>query len=105
MFGFDYVWEVYVPQAKRRWGYYVLPILYGDRFVGRIEPRLERSSRTLRIIGISFEDRNAAMEDPRFLPALAEAVEAYRTFVGADRLMWPRSRPGRDVGSAIRRLG
>jgi hypothetical protein len=45
------------------------------------------------------------MKVPRFLPALAEAVEAYRTFVGADRLTWPRSRPGRDVGSAIRRLG
>jgi uncharacterized protein len=105
LWGFDWMWEVYVPEAKRRWGYYVLPILYGDRFVGRIEPRLERSSRTLRIIRISFEDRHAAMEDPRFLPALAEAVEAYRLFVGADRLMWPRSRPGRDVGSAIRRLG
>jgi hypothetical protein len=45
------------------------------------------------------------MEDPRFLPALADAVEAYRTFVGADRLIWPRSQPGREVGSAIWRLG
>ncbi len=105
LWGFDWMWEIYVPEARRRWGYYVLPILYGDRFAGRIEPRYERSTRTLRIIGISFEDRHAAMEDPRFLPALAEAVEAYRTFVGADQLTWPRSRPGRDVGSAIRRLG
>ena len=105
LWGFDYMWEIYVPEAKRRWGYYVLPILYGDRFAGRIEPRYERSTRTLHIIGISFEDRHAAMEDPRFLPALGEAVEAYRTFVGAHRLTWPRSRPGRDVGSAIRRLG
>ena len=45
LFGFDYVWEVYVPQAKRRWGYYVLPILFGDRLVGRIEPRIERRER------------------------------------------------------------
>ena len=42
--GFDYLWEVYVPAAKRKWGYYVLPILFGDRFVGRIEPRFERAT-------------------------------------------------------------
>jgi uncharacterized protein YcaQ len=39
--GFDYVWEVYVPARKRRWGYNVLPILFGDRLVGRIEPRID----------------------------------------------------------------
>jgi uncharacterized protein YcaQ len=49
---FEYVWEVYVPEAKRRWGYYVMPILYRDRLVGRIEPRVDRVTRTLRILGI-----------------------------------------------------
>ena len=55
-FGFDYVWEVYVPAAKRRWGYYVLPVLYGDRLVGRIEPRIDRKAGTLRILGAWWED-------------------------------------------------
>ena len=56
LWGFDYRWEVYVPAAKRRWGYYVLPLLYGDRFVGRIEPRIDRKTGTLRILGLWWED-------------------------------------------------
>lgn len=104
LFDFDYLWEVYVPEAKRKWGYYVLPMLYGDRFVGRIEPRLERRTRTLAIIGVWFEPHFAPMEDPRFIDAFAEAIEAYRDFVGATKVTWPRTRPGRDLAGALRRL-
>ena len=43
LFEFDYVWELFHPPAKRRWGWYVLPILFGDRLVGRIEPRIDRA--------------------------------------------------------------
>ena len=83
LFGFDYIWEVYVPAPKRRHGYYVLPLLFGDRLVGRIEPRYERASRTLRIAGIWFEDGFGPMEEPSFVPALAEALDAYSRFAGA----------------------
>ena len=55
LYGFDYVWEVYVPAPKRRWGYYVLPILFGDRLVGRIEPRIDRKASTLRVLGLWWE--------------------------------------------------
>lgn len=103
IFGFDYIWEVYVPAPKRRHGYYVLPILFGDRLVGRVEPRYERASRTLRIAGIWFEDGFGPMEDPHFVPALADALDAYRTFVGATSVTWPRTRPGRDLAGALRR--
>ena len=48
LFGFDYVWELFHPPAKRRWGWYVLPILFRDRFVGRIEPRIDRAARPRR---------------------------------------------------------
>jgi uncharacterized protein YcaQ len=44
LFGFYYVWEVYKPVAERRYGYYVLPILYGDRFVARFEPGRDKKS-------------------------------------------------------------
>ncbi|HSK93041.1 MAG TPA: crosslink repair DNA glycosylase YcaQ family protein [Candidatus Angelobacter sp.] len=103
LFGFDYLWEVYVPEAKRRWGYYVLPILFGDRFVGRIEPRLDRKARTLAMRGVWFEPGFSPMEADGFLAALADAVEAYRTFVGATKVVWPRTRPGRDLAGALRR--
>jgi uncharacterized protein YcaQ len=102
LFGFDYIWEVYVPEPKRRYGYYVLPLLFGDRLVGRIEPRLERASRTLRIAGIWFEDGFSPMQEPHFVPALADALEAYRRFVGADAVTWPGTQPGRELGSALR---
>lgn len=104
LWGFDYLWEVYVPEKKRRWGYYVLPILYGDHFVGRIEPRLDRKSKTLNILGIWFEAGFEPIEDPAFIPALGEAIEAYRAFVGAGKITWPRTRVGRGVAGALRRI-
>ncbi len=105
LFDFDYVWEVYVPAEKRRYGYYVLPILFGNRLVGRIEPRLDRATRTVRILGIRFEDGFAPMAAPGFVPALAAALDAYAAFVGARRITWPRTRPGRDLAGALRRRG
>ena len=55
LFGFRYSWEIYVPAEKRKYGYYVLPILFGDRFVGRIEPRADRKTNVLTVSGIWFE--------------------------------------------------
>jgi len=103
LWDFDYLWEVYVPEAKRKWGYYVLPILFGDRFVGRIEPRLDRKAKTLNILGTWFQDGFSPMETPGFIPALADAIEAYRSFVGADKVVWPRTRAGRELAAALRR--
>jgi uncharacterized protein YcaQ len=103
LFGFDYIWEVYIPAPKRRHGYYVLPLLFGDRLVGRIEPRLDRASRTLRIAGIWFEDGFSPMDEAGFLPALRDSLEAYRLFVRARSVTWPRTRPGRDIAGALRR--
>lgn len=55
LFGFRYSWEIYVPAEKRKYGYYVLPVLYGDRFVGRIEPKVNRKTNELTVNGIWLE--------------------------------------------------
>ncbi|RPE66305.1 hypothetical protein EDD53_2005 [Pacificibacter maritimus] len=55
LFGYDYTVEMFVPAAKRVWGYYVYPILEGDRFVGRIEVKAERAKNSLNVVNLWFE--------------------------------------------------
>ena len=88
LFDFDYVWEVYVPRAKRRWGYYVLPLLWGDRFVGRIEPRIERKEGAVRIVGIWWQEGFRPRREEDFVEGLRSALAAYLRFGGAARLEW-----------------
>jgi uncharacterized protein len=91
LWGFDYVWEVYVPERKRRWGYYVLPILFGDRLVGRIEPRIDRAGDRLEVRGAWLE-LGFDPAEPGFACALADALEAHRRFGRVRGLVLPRTR-------------
>ena len=79
LFDFDYTWEVYTPAEKRRWGYYVLPILQGDHLVGRVDPKLNRKTGTLEILSLSL-----APEADR--SAVQAQLEAMATFLGASSL-------------------
>ena len=106
LYGFDYVWEVYVPQAKRRWGYYVLPILFGDRLVGRIEPRIDRRHGTLRVLDLWWEAGFVPDRSHGFVEAFSDALEAHARFLGATRVSLPRFARHRAVAAAVRdRLG
>jgi hypothetical protein len=104
LWDFDYRWEVYVPAAKRRWGYYVLPLLYGDRLVGRIEPRIDRKAGALRILGLWWEDgfEPLAEDHAGFVDAFVEALRAHLAFADLRRVALPRTAAHRDLVRAVR---
>jgi uncharacterized protein YcaQ len=85
LFGFDYVWEVYKPEHQRKFGYYTLPILWGDRLVGRFDSKLDRASNTFVILGLWLEDA-ALGDDQAFAEALACGFARFVTFLGASKL-------------------
>jgi uncharacterized protein YcaQ len=75
LFGFRYRLEMYVPRGKREYGYYVLPLLVGDRLVGRAEPRFDRRTKTLQLLG-AWGDTSR----------LDEALDELARFLGAARI-------------------
>jgi uncharacterized protein YcaQ len=85
LFGFDYVWEVYKPEHRRKFGYYTLPILWGDRLVGRFDSKLDRTTNIFVILGLWLEDA-ALGDDGAFAEALARGFARFVTFLGASEL-------------------
>ena len=92
LFDFEYKWEVYTPASKRRWGYYVLPILYGDDLVARLEPKLDRERMTLEILGF-WQEEDAPVKDERFASALAKGLIRFAKFVEAKNIITKSVRP------------
>jgi uncharacterized protein YcaQ len=88
LFNFDYVWEGFFKPEKRRWGWYVLPICFGDRFVGRIEPRIDRYRARVEVLNAWWEDGFAPGRADGFVDAMRDALRAYLRFAGAGRLEW-----------------
>jgi uncharacterized protein len=88
LFGFEYVWELFLPPAKRRWGWYVLPLLFRDRLVGRIEPRLDRGTGSVQVLDLWWEDGFEPRRADGFVAAMREALRAYLGFAGATRIEW-----------------
>jgi uncharacterized protein YcaQ len=88
LFGFEFVWEGFFKPEKRRWGYYVLPIVFGDRLVGRIEPRIDRQRACVEVLGLWWEDGFTPRRAEGFVDAMRDALGAYLRFAGADRLEW-----------------
>ncbi len=89
LFDFEYAWEGFFKPAKRRWGYYVLPISFAGRLVGRIEPRIDRDRACVEMLGLWWEDGFAPRRADGFVDAMRDALRAYLRFAGADRIEWP----------------
>ena len=68
LFGFEYTLEMYKPAAQRRWGYFALPVLHGDRLVGKVDAQADRKDGVLRV--------NAVHEDVPFTKAIRREVQA-----------------------------
>ncbi len=87
LLGFSYRVEIYVPAAKRRFGYYALPILHEGRLVGQVDPKLDRNAGVLQIKKIGLEPD--FRPDRHFERGLAEAFDSLGAFLGAKRLTLP----------------
>jgi len=81
VFGFEYVWEVYKPKPKRIWGWYVCPLLFRDRLVGRIDATIERGALVVRKLWIEGEVE---------LDAIDAALQRHASACGCARIRMPR---------------
>jgi hypothetical protein len=91
LWDFHFRIEIYVPQAKRQYGYYVLPILHGDRLIGRIDPKMDRKRKRLTINAIYAEPD--APRTPETARAIGDAINSLATFLGAKEIDYGPSIP------------
>ncbi len=86
LFGFDYRIEIFVPAAKRQWGYYVYPLLEGDRFVGRIELKAERKKALLNVVNFWPED--GVKWAPARFEKLDQELARFAKLAALDKVEW-----------------
>jgi uncharacterized protein YcaQ len=86
IFGFEYVHENYLPQNKRKFGTYVLPILWGDRFIGRVDPKMDRENQRLVVNSIHAEP--GAPGDKEVSLKIGETIEDLAEFLGAKEVAY-----------------
>jgi uncharacterized protein YcaQ len=91
IFKFDYRWEVYTPIKKRKFGYYVLPVLFGDKFIGRIEPVLRSDENLLEIRGFWLEPGTAW--PPRLHKKFHNYLDHFLSYLNARDIIWKVPQP------------
>jgi uncharacterized protein YcaQ len=91
LFNFDYTIEIYTPPSKRKFGYYVLPILYGDKFIGRLDPFMDRKNGKLIIKAVHAEPH--APRDKETSREIRDSVKQLSEFLGAKEVVYSRKVP------------
>jgi uncharacterized protein YcaQ len=91
LFDFDYSIEIYTPSHKRKYGYYVLPILYGDKLVGRIDPLMDRKKETLFIKAVHAEPKAPRGADVSI--EISSAIERLSRFLKAKEVIYSKKVP------------
>ncbi len=89
VFDFSYMWEVYKPKEKREYGYYVLPVLYGDRFIGRLDPGFDKKTGVLTINDWWWEE--GIEPDEAQAAALTTCLEDFIAYLGASELQYSKT--------------
>ena len=90
-FNFDYRLEAYIPAAKRKYGYFCLPILWGNEFVGRLDPKADRKERTLVVRSLVFEPKFKDYDG--ILPVLAKKLRAFAAFNQCEQIRVEQATP------------
>jgi hypothetical protein len=83
LWDYRYSWEIYTPASKRKYGYYVLPMLWGDRFIGRVEPKIDKAAQTLAVSRIWLEP--GIRETKKLSGMIDRAGERLAVFNGCSR--------------------
>jgi len=102
LFDFEYKLECYLPASKRRYGYFCLPILWGEQFVGRLDTKADRKPKTFIIRKIIFEPDFKDYDG--LLPSLAKKIHAFSAFNGCERIVIEQTVPGKVKTPLMREL-
>lgn len=90
LFNFDYLIEIYVPEAKRTYGYYTLPILYQDQLVGRVDLKHERKQKTLSLLSLWHEPWLNRAQLSEIKPRLIKELRLAANWIGAEKINPPQ---------------
>ncbi len=99
IFDFNYVWEVYKPPERRIYGYYVMPILYGPRFIGRLDPKLDRHNKRMIINSLFLEEKDF---DINLIAELAATLQRFLKFHDVSQVSIEKTQP-RELRDALMR--
>ncbi len=91
LFNFDYALECYLPAAKRRYGYFVMPVLWGNRFAARLDPKADRKKRLLAIQNLVFEPGSTLFDE--FLPLFADKLAQFARFNNCEKIALQKVAP------------